>query len=89
MRFSDVPLSRLRKALLREDLNVKVPVQAEEYVHCFKFMKRPAGKNRVMNSLVDTAVLGVNVSVTVAAFAKMRSELAMVIENCVARVPDS
>ena len=43
----------------------------------------------MMNWLVDTAVLGVNVNVTVAALEKMRSESAMVIENCVARVPET
>ncbi len=72
-------LWRLRKALLREDLNVAVP----------NFLKNPEGKNIVMNWLVDTAVLGVNVSVTVAALAKIRSESAMVIENCVTGVPDA
>jgi hypothetical protein len=54
-------------------------------------LKKPAGKNKVMKlpELVDIAVLGVNVNATVAAFAKMRSESAMVIENCVGRVPDA
>lgn len=53
------------------------------------FLKKPAGKNKMMKPLVDIAVLGVNVNATVAALEKIRSELAMVIENCVARVPDA
>ena len=52
-------------------------------------LKKPAGKNKVMKPLVDIAVLGVKVNATVAALEKMRSESAMVIENCVARVPDA
>ena len=52
-------------------------------------MKKRAGKNKVMKPLVDTAVLGVKLNVTVAALEKMRSESAMVIENCVARVTEA
>jgi hypothetical protein len=87
-RNSDVRVVEVRKALLREDLNVKEPWQEEAGMQAV-FLKKPAGKNRVTKLSVDIAVLGVTVNVTVAALAKMRSESAMVIENCVARVPDA
>jgi hypothetical protein len=53
------------------------------------FLKKPAGKNKLTKPVVDIAVLGVKVNAKVAGAAKLRSESAMVIENSVARVPDS
>jgi hypothetical protein len=47
-----------------------------------------AGKCSTIWPFVDIELLGVKEVVMVAAFPKTRSSSAMIIENCVARVPD-
>ena len=83
-RNCDEPVELLRKALLMDDLNLKWHEEKEQA----EFWNMPAGKNKVTPPVVDIAVLGVKAIVTVAALEKIRSALAMVIENSVAWLAD-
>ncbi len=83
-RNCDELVELLRKALLMDDLKLKGHEEEEQA----EFWNMPAGKNKVMLPLVDIAVLGVKATVTVAALEKMRSALAIVIENRAAWLPD-